>query len=204
MSEGQKKGRGRPKGSTNKPKANGAEPTTVGAVAKAVVEKVPQNEEGRQATFYRHTGEYEKALEKKKAADAFFKNTCKTIKTEGTQIEDIKTAIQLKDPAGSAIIRDAIERQLRVARWMNAPVGTQFSILDEVDRTPIDERAYEAGKRAGLAGEPATPPRSYTGELITKWTEGFNEGNSVLAQGIKEMNAVQRASDADEFDEVSE
>jgi hypothetical protein len=204
MSEGSKRRGGRPKGSKNKPKANGAETPAVGAAVKAVVEKVPQNEEERQATFYRHTGEYEKALEKKKAADAAFKNVCKIIKTEGIQIEDIKTAISLKDPAGSAILRDLIERQLRVARWMNAPVGTQFSMLDEVDRTPIDERAYEAGKRAGLAGDPATPPRSYTGELITKWTEGFNEGNAVLAQGIKEKNAAQRAQDADEFDQVSE
>jgi hypothetical protein len=197
-----KKGRGRPKGSTNKPKApkGPTVPTADGRPAGADhnmphVAKDPLTEDQQQALFFNHKRSYEKALAVKKKADAEFKVACKLIKSEGTKLSDIKLAVDLEDPEASAEMRARLERELRVARWVGAPVGTQFSLLDETDRTPIDERVFDEGKRAGLKGEKCEPPRTLPGNLMTRWTDGWHEGQTALAGKIKQKDNDQRPED---------
>ena len=211
MSEPAKRGRGRPPGVKNKKRS--AVPAADRDVApddnekkakapkgptnKPQVAKEPLTDEQQQALFFRHKRDYEKALEAKKAADAALKNVAKLIKAEGTHLFEIKVAIKLEDPEGSADLRERIERELKVARWVGAPVGTQFSLLDEVDREPIDDRVREEGKRAGLRGEKCEPPRTLPGNLISVWTAAWSEGQEIMLGKIQQ----QKDEDAREFDD---
>lgn len=195
----------RPRGSKNKAKTV---PTSNGEVSsthnsKPHVAKEPLSDDQLRALFFNHKSQYEKALEAKKKADATLKVVCKQIKAEGTKLDDIKTAIRLEEPEGEAELRAQIEREIRVARWVGLPLGTQLSLLDEIDRTPIDERAFEEGKRAGLKGQVASPPSSYAGDTMQKWMDGWSAGQAVLFEKgpTKAANQVQRDDDAKDFDQ---
>lgn len=159
------------------------------------VAKEPLSDEQRQAIFFGHKKLYEKELARKKAADAAFKVACKLIKSENTKVADIKLAIELEDPEGSTEMRERFERQLEVARWVGAEVGTQFQLFE--DRTPIDDRVRADGKRDGLKGLKCEPPKSLPGNLMSVYADGWAEGQAVLASKITQ----QKADDAAAFDD---
>ena len=205
MSDGAKK-RGRPKGSLNKPKGNGHDaepkiptsddrPAAEASNGSPKVAKEPLSDEQRQAVFFGHKEVYEKALAKKKAMDAAFKVACKLIKSEGTKLVDVKLAIELEDPEGSTEMRDRFQRQLEVARWVGAEVGTQFQLFE--DRTPFEDKVRDDGKRAGLRGEPCSPPKTLPGNLMTVWADSWSDGQAVLAS----KHLKQKAEDAAAFDD---
>jgi hypothetical protein len=141
----------------------------------------------RAALLFQHVRSYKTALEAKKKADADIKNICKIAKAECGKdaVESIKDKIKMETEEGQAEVKAQIERQLRVARWMGADVGTQFSMNLEVDRTPAEDRAYDDGKRVGLAGGPCNPPHDPSVPQYAKWMGGFHAGQAVLAAGIK-------------------
>ena len=159
------------------------------------VAKEPLTDEQLQALFFKHKREYEIALAAKQKADAELKVVCKRIKAESTKLSDVKLAIALESPEGNNDLRERLEREMRVARWMGAPIGTQFSLLDE-DRTPIDDKTRDEGKRAGLRGEPCTAPSTLPGNLVTVWTEGWQEGQKVLME-----KGIAQKPDDDEGDD---
>jgi predicted Holliday junction resolvase-like endonuclease len=140
-----------------------------------------------QALLFQHVKSYEKTLAAKKEADAKFKNACKTARAELGKdgVDQIKQVILLQQPEGEAALRAMIERQLRVARYVGSPIGTQFGLLDGIDES-AEDRAYDAGKRIGLAGEPCKSPYMESTEEGQAWMEGFHEGQAVLAQGFKQ------------------
>lgn len=145
-----------------------------------------------QVLFFQHKNSYVAALAKKKKADADFKNACKLAKSElkssgmADAVDRIKLAILLETDEGDASLKERLENELRVARWMGTSVGTQFSLFDGPDRTPAVDRAFDDGKRAGLSGEPAKPPHSPDTEQYRRWMAGHSEGNTALAtKGFK-------------------
>jgi hypothetical protein len=143
----------------------------------------------RQALTFQHKGHYEKALAEKKAADAKFKNVCKTAKAEcgETAIEDIKLAIALDTPQGEAEFKAEIERRHRVARWMGLAVGSEPSFFDENDATPGEDRAYAEGSRAGMRGDTANPPHDPSVPQYKTWMQGWHDGQAALASGIQKL-----------------
>jgi len=153
-------------------------------------------EDEQRALLFQHKGAYEKALADKKAADARLKNVCKIAKAELGKgaVADIKDAIALEQPEGEAAHRAEIERQLRIARWMGASVRTQFSFSE--DMTPSVDRAYEEGKRAGLKGDPASPPHDPSVPQYGKWMEGWHAGQGVLASDFRKK--IDMPSEAEE------
>ena len=203
-----KRGRGRPKGSTAKPKA----PKSPGSFPEPSADneavepghnqpKVALSEDQQRAIFFKHRSDYEKSVNAQKAAAADLKMVVKRIKSEGTRLADIKLAISLGDPQASTAMRERLERDLQIARWVGAPVGTQFSLLDDVDRQPIDDRVREEGKMAGLNGEKCEAPRTLPGNLVTVWVSGWSEGQEILMGRVKQHNEEQRAEDAAAFDD---
>ena len=140
---------------------------------------------------------YEKLLAAKKLADANFKNGVKLAKAEGIPLKQIKEYIAYQTEEGRAQLKEDLERKQRVARWAGMPVGTQINFLDEIDRTPIDERVRDEGKRAGLKGEKCDAPRTLPGNLISVWTEGWQEGQAVLLGKIQQ----QKTEDGKAFDD---
>lgn len=142
--------------------------------------KTELTDEQKQALFFHHRRLYDGRLSAKKAADAEFKNACKLIKSEGGSVADIKLSISLEADGGEEAMQQSIQDQLRVARWMGAALGTQFSMFDATDRAPATEKAFNEGKRAGMAGETAKTPAGYTGEAEQQWLAGHAKGQEVL------------------------
>jgi hypothetical protein len=131
-----------------------------------------------------HRQKYETVLEAKKKANKALIDLGKVIKADlgAKGLQDIKDLIALATPEGEASMKAEMERQARVMRWMNIPIGTQGGLFADTDRTPIAERAFADGKRQGLAGEPQANPHHHTTEAHRKHNEGFAEGQTTLAQ----------------------
>jgi hypothetical protein len=180
---------GRPKGSRNRPK-NGAEHDgEQGAAPEAGHNGPPPaelTEDEQRALFFQNKRHYSTALEAKKAADAAFKHVCKRAKSEcgPDAVADIKDAIAFEAPEGKVLFSAEIERKRRVARWLGLAVGEQPSFFDE-DRAPQDEREYEAGKQAGMAGVTCIVPPGTRDEQV--WIRGWQEGQAVLMSAIGKM-----------------
>ena len=151
------------------------------------VSKEPLTDEQEHALTAHHAAAYEKALAAKKSADATFKNTCKLAKAEGVPVKQIKEYLEYQTEEGQEELRAEIARKHKVARWAGLPVGTQLAFFDEIDRTPIDERIADEGKRAGMKGEPCAPPRHLPGDLAQLWTMKWHEGQEIMAtKGFKQ------------------
>lgn len=120
------------------------------------------------------------------AAKLTLKNLEEEIKTRIGKhgVRDIRTAVQLDDPDGEERIKERIEAQMRIARWMGLPVGEQEDLFP-ADRTPAVDAALARGKRDGLSGNPYKPECDPSVPQYAAYTNGFNEGQSVLAQGFK-------------------
>lgn len=93
-------------------------------------------------------------------------------------VKDIKEMILIEQPGGNASVQAAIERQLRLSRWVNSPVGSQFEFFE--DRRPATDRAFEEGKTAGLQGLPRKPPYDASVPQYNRWMDGWHAGNDVL------------------------
>lgn len=168
---------GRPSGSRNKPKDDAAPTHGVGHNAQSS----DLTDDERRALTFQHKRHYEEALATKKAADAALKNVCKKAKAEcgDHAVADIKDLIVMDEPAGELALRAEVERKLRVARWSNAPMGTQFGLFDP-DRTPAVDRAFEEGKKAGMEGKSCAPPHDASVPQYKQWMDGWNEGQAIL------------------------
>lgn len=142
-------------------------------------------EDERRALLFQHVTAYEQALATKKAADAAIKNVCKLAKSElgKSATDEIKEVIALKEPGGAEALRENIERQLKVARYVNAPVGHQFTFTE--DMRPATDQAFEAGKIQGLAGGDITPPYAPSLPQYQRWLEGWHAGQEVLTSDFR-------------------
>lgn len=155
-----------------------------------------------------HAQKRAKLLETEKKAKADRMNFDKVIKSDlGPKgLSDIKLLEKLETPEGEAEIKAEIDRQIRVARWAGLSVGTQASLFGE-DRRPIEERAAEDGKRAGLAGKDCDPPHAAGTEAREAWIANWHEGQAVLATGFKQkepeaavIKSDKKKTGPDEFD----
>lgn len=137
--------------------------------------------------FFQHKRAYSAALDTKKVAAAKFLETCKLAKAElgAGVVADIKTALELESEEGEAKIKAAIEAQLRVARWMNVPIGAQAEMFGEPDRTPAVDRAWAEGKRDGLQGLTLKPPYDPSTPQYGRYQEGWHAGQAVNGAGIR-------------------
>lgn len=220
MSDGEttKRGRGRPKGSTAKPKGAAASKAPKKATRSEFPEPHADNEsvepghnqpkvakdvltdEQEMALTVHHAKNYEKLLAAKKKSDAAFRNGCKLAKAEGVPLKQIKEYISFQTEEGQQQLREDLARKQKVALWAGMPIGTQINFLEEIDRTPIDDRTFHDGKTAGLKGEKAEVPRHVPASLTSKWIEGWHEGQRILMERIKQKNDDQRQEDAAAFD----
>jgi hypothetical protein len=136
----------------------------------------------KQALFFSWKKQYVAALAKKKAADAELKNVAKKAKAElgDDAVDSIKDAIALESEDGEAIIKAAIERQLRVARWMAVPFGSQGDMFGEPDRTPGVDRAFAEGRRDGLDGKTLNNPYASDLPQSERYATGWHDGQKAI------------------------
>jgi len=185
----------RPRGSKNKPKTPPPEGDATGHNANGGL-----TDSQRQALFFQHLRKYKAALAAKKQTDAAFRNCCKLAKAElgDHAIDEVKDAILLEEDGGEAELQARIERQIRIARWLNLPLGAQTDLFDTVDRRPATERAFEEGKISGMKGETLNSPHAPgPSGLHDAFIEGWHAGQ-------KEAFNIQRTQDGALFEEPPE
>lgn len=139
----------------------------------------------RQALTRQLMAKYQNALQDKKDADAALRNLTRTIKSDLGErgLKNIKLLIQLETDDGETKFREEMEESAMVARWAGLPIGAQGNLFDE-DRRPIEERAFEEGKSAGMSGKDAKPPYAPGHVGYDAWLRGWHEAQAVLAQGF--------------------
>ena len=189
---------GRPKGSKNGKKQVSDEAKEIaesGETAENVVELKPAKEPKvsaqspqlsdaqYQSLLLQSQSDYNKSLTSKKRTDADFKNVCKRIKAECGKdaIDDIKELNLLETDEGEAKIKAKVERTIRNATYVGAKLGEQLRLFSSADGVPLGMRAYEAGKRAGIKGDPCKPPHSPGNQEYDSWMSGWQDGNTELA-----------------------
>jgi hypothetical protein len=159
--------------------------------------KIALTDDQRQVLFFQHKRALEAAVTAKDRAVSDLRNVKKAAKVDLGEhaVEDLEIALKLDTPSGEAAMRAQIERQIRVARWMGADIGQQLDLLDT-----LPARDWRAdGKRAGLAGENATPPDGISQGDGQLWLEGWHEGQAVLVEGFgKKTTTVEGAEPVDD------
>lgn len=189
----------RPRGSRNKPKTDPEQtaPKASGAPKRATRAAPEDNgighnsgeltDEQRQKLHLQHKGKYEKTLKAKKAADTDFRNACKLAKSElgDHAVLQIKLAIAMDSPEGESKIKERLEAEVQVLRWNGLPIGHQDELFGE-DRTPSVEKAFNAGKAAGMAGEHCKPPYDASTPQGQEWIKGHHAGQSVHLNNFKQ------------------
>lgn len=159
------------------------------------------NDDQKRALFFHHRRLYKHALAKKKEADAAFKDACKRAKAENADPKMIKFSIELENDEDGKIAAEHAERE-RVASFMCLPIGANG---DFFDRTPLVDRAFDEGKRAGMEGETCIPPYDASGEAGQAWINGWHEGQKALVSTLelfrsKDAPELIKAEEDDDFD----
>lgn len=170
-----------------KPKKDGAAATA----PKVTIESM--NDDQLYSLTEQHRQKYEVLIEAKHKSNKALIDYGKIIKSDlgATGLQDIKDLISLDTPEGEAAMKAGMERQARVMRWMNIPIGTQGALFGEPDRTPLTERAFNEGKRQGLAGEKNDNPHHHTTEANRCHNDGYAEGQATLAtKGFGKLETV--------------
>lgn len=143
------------------------------------------SDDQQRALGFHHKRLWQVALDAQKAAAAEVKKAEKRAVADGISKADLKLMRDLDGKAGDAALRVEIERTLRVARWMGAEVGEQFSFDDIPNRAPVTERAFERGKRDGMSGATAVTPEGYTGESEQEYLRGWHDGQAILFSALE-------------------
>lgn len=171
-----------------KPRNGAAQDQSIPGTVKATGDEL--SDEQRQALWHQHRKKYAALVAAKKAADAAVKNHAKLVKAELGEhaIAEFKTADALEADGGEEALQAEIERKLRIARWMGAAIGSQFSLFP--DREPLADKAYEDGKRAALKGEPCRPPHPEASEQGQRWIQGHHDATAAIAGKTREELAA--------------
>lgn len=148
------------------------------------------NDEQRYSLIGQYRPRYEKCLLAKKIADKDLKDLGKLVKADlgDDGMDQIKALIEGHTPEGEAAIKARIERDIQVLRWLGVPIGSQGDLFPDNDPTPIIERAFNEGKRQGLAGETHSNPHHHTTEAYRAHHDGYAAGQQTLAQGFKPLD----------------
>ncbi len=149
------------------------------------------DDETLQALAFNHKKKFDGLEEERKAVAKKITNAKKLAKAEmgADALDVIDDLQQLETDAGELKLTTAVKRILRSARWAGSSLHTQFEMFNGPDRTPAVDRAHDAGKRAGMNGEPAKPPHHPNTEQYTRWMEGWQAGQEAHSRaGFKSMD----------------
>lgn len=143
----------------------------------------------KRALFIADKEKYAKAWERQKKATADVRNIAKTIKADGFTLRQIKLAIQLETPEGEAEFRSLVANDLLAAQYAGAQIGSQLQLfLEDVDRTPAADSAYDEGARDAASDKPAKPGYAPDTTQAMRYLEGFHDETARRTKaGIKPL-----------------
>lgn len=135
------------------------------------------------------------AMANLKAAEKRLADVVASVKAAGFTKKQFQIGDQLGTVKGEARVTGEVADRLKVARWLGHPMGAQLDMFNEPDRTPLKERAYDAGRMASMQNEPRKPPHSPDTEASRSWLDGYSSHQRELAGGFKAPPASARPDD---------
>jgi hypothetical protein len=134
--------------------------------------------------FLRHRESWNNYQAKLKAAERIGIDVKAALKADGFTVAQMKIADEMTTMKGEARQTQAVRDRLKVAFWIGHAMGRQLSLFEEPDRTPIDDRAYEEGKTAGLEGRTMSTSRFAPGSPANeRWITGWHDGQEIITRG---------------------
>jgi ribosome modulation factor len=149
--------------------------------------KPPRALDDERALFLHHRSAWNAWQAKVKAVDEIGTKIKEALKADGFFVVDMQIA---DDLAGSqeAKVRTAVERRLKVARWIGHPLGAQMDLFEKTSPTATADRAYDDGKRVGMEGGKPDVPTHFAA-VHQEWLDGWYEGQEAKARaGIKPLD----------------
>lgn len=128
----------------------------------------------KRALFLKDKEDYAKAKERLNKAQQAVRALGKVIKADGFTMRQIKLAIQLETPEGEAEFKSLIANDLLAAQYAGAPIGSQFSLFTEPDRTPAVDMAYDEGVTDSMQGKAAKPGYAPDTEQARRYMDGYS------------------------------
>lgn len=136
-------------------------------------------------------------------------------KAEGFKLSEIDAAIRLATMDDTDIFVAEIKELIEIAKAFNAlPPGEQGDLFP--DPRPLDEKAFDEGKVAGLKGLNPEPPHDTGSQAGQAWLRGWHEGQRIMREelqsamekinaGSKDGDELIQSADADDpFAEAAE
>lgn len=171
-------------------KGNGAKKPKQDDIEKAIERKNSElTPEEKQALHFAHIKEYQVADAALKKAQAEIKNVGKRIKAEGGSVAQVKKSIQAMTPEGEAALKAEMEDTAQVLRWAGVEVGETKDMFP-TDRRPSEDRAFEAGKIAGMRGDDMRPPHDPSVPQYQRWLDGWHAAQEILLSGFRDKVTV--------------
>lgn len=136
-----------------------------------------------QGTFTQNLAKYERLIAAQKAANKAVQDHGKIIKNDHGKhgLDMMKLTIAMRSPETAAEERAKLDSFLKALRWAGEPIGVQGSLFDPEDEKTLEERAFDAGKRAGMEGLPMTAPVEYgAGDPFQEWCKGWHTGQDAI------------------------
>jgi uncharacterized protein (UPF0335 family)/ribosome modulation factor len=192
----------RHKGSKDKmPRKSRSAPTSNGPVSidHNLPAPAPLTDDQNAALLIQGVGKIEALLEKQAETTSSIRIIRKSLKAEGFDKPVVDYALYLRKTQPE-VAEELHRQQLKVARWLAHPIGTQSSFDLDLE-LPID-RAFLDGRAAGMEGVAATvPPKfSVSNEASNRWLEGWHAGQAALMSNIKTLQ--KEDDDADDYEET--
>lgn len=106
-------------------------------------------------------------------------------KSDGFAKKKFDIARFLSSPKTEHKVKAEVAERLQVARWMGHPLGAQMDMFNEPDRTPVVDRAYDAGKQASMENRQRTPPHDPSTDAYRAWMAGYDDHQRELHGGFK-------------------
>ena len=129
----------------------------------------------RRALFLSDLEKWQKLEAVVKKASANRREHEKQIKDDGFSMGQIKLAAQLSQPEGEVEYRMKVSSELLAAQWVGAAIGSQLQLfLDDKDRTPLVDSAWDEGIQAAMSGKQAKPPYDPGSEGYSRFLDGFH------------------------------
>lgn len=120
-------------------------------------------------------------------------------KGDGFKLSEIDAAIRLATMEDTSIFVSEIKELIEIAKAFNAlPPGEQGDLFP--DRRPVDERCFDEGKVAGLAGKNPEPPYGADSENGQAWMRGWHEGQRIMRDDLKAAMEKKMAAQAEDAD----
>jgi hypothetical protein len=146
------------------------------------------NDDQDRALFLQALPKIAKLIADKDAAVAALRNAYKQAKADGFAKSDFDEAFKMQGHEGEKVKKAAIQRSLRIARWLGMDLGDQLDMFEQPSRVPAADRAFEEGKAQAMQGISARCDYAPDTEQHRKFMEGWHAGQAVLSQGFKKLH----------------